>query len=435
MRDPFGIRRSHRSHVNVGRRVGHSGKTLRVARQQSRISRGDYAHLRSDRVRRPDRWPRRSCIEAAAADVSIIIKALNEEEHIAAAIQSAPAALREIDGEVILADGGSSDRTIDIARRYPIGIVQLNRAEDRSCGSGAQLGFQYSRGRYLLLMDGDMRLHPGFLPVAIETLARSPGLAGVGGVVCEPVEMTEEYQQRRKRHNPDRRAGRVTRLDGCGLYRRAAIELIGYLTDRNLHAAEELDLGARLHSASWTLIKLDRTMVYHEPHKAGAYRLLLRHVFSRRACAVGELIRAATSKPHFWFILRHNRQWLVCLLVTGWWIALLATVPFLPGSLPCSSPARSCCFHSPACRCAGVRFVSASIPSQGGTQLRFAFGQAGGGRVLLPPIGLKVPYCSSLSSMRIARCNSRGRNPSADRAKNCAAQSGRKHDGCPLRYT
>ena len=108
---------------------------------------------------------------------------------------------------------------------------------------------------------------------------------------------------------------------------------IGYLTDRNLHAAEELDLGARLHSASWTLIKLDRTMVYHEPHKAGAYRLLLRHVFSRRACAVGELIRAATSKPHFWFILRHNRQWLVCLLVTGWWIALLATVPFLPGSL------------------------------------------------------------------------------------------------------
>lgn len=265
--------------------------------------------------------------------VSIIIKALNEEEHIAAAIQSALAALREIDGEIILADGGSSDRTIDIARRYPIGIVQLNRPEDRSCGSGAQLGFQYSRGRYLLLMDGDMRLHPGFLPVAIETLARSPGLAGVGGVACEPVEMTEEYQQRRKRHNPDRRAGRVTRLDGCGLYRRAAIESIGYLTDRNLHAAEELDLGARLHSASWTLIKLDRTMVYHEPHKAGAYRLLLRHVFSRRACAVGELIRAATSKPHFWFILRHNRQWLVCLLVTGWWIALLATVPFLPGSL------------------------------------------------------------------------------------------------------
>src|SRR4249920_3766601 len=90
--------------------------------------------------------------------VSIIIKALNEERHIASAIESALAALHGIDGEVILADGGSSDRTIEIARRYPITIVQLTDAADLSRGSGAQLGFQYSSGRYLLLMDGDMQL-------------------------------------------------------------------------------------------------------------------------------------------------------------------------------------------------------------------------------------------------------------------------------------
>jgi len=264
--------------------------------------------------------------------VSIIIKALNEETYIASAIESALAALGEIDGEVILADGGSSDRTIEIARRYPIVVVQLNRPEDRSCGSGAQLGFQYSRGRYLLLMDGDTRLHPDFLPVAIETLARSPALAGVGGAICEPAEVNEEYQQRRKRHDPDRRVGYVTRLDTSGLYRRAAIESIGYLTDRNLHAAEELDLGARLHSAGWALVKLERTIVYNEPNTASAYRLLLRHIFSKRAGAVGELVKAAIAKPHFWFILRHNRQWLMCLLVTCWWITLLATL-VLPGLL------------------------------------------------------------------------------------------------------
>src|SRR5215469_13906371 len=85
--------------------------------------------------------------------VSVIIKALNEERNIAAAIESALAGLGEIEGEIILADGGSRDRTVEIARRYPITIVQLNNPEDRSCGSGAQLGFQYSGGRYLLLMD------------------------------------------------------------------------------------------------------------------------------------------------------------------------------------------------------------------------------------------------------------------------------------------
>jgi glycosyltransferase involved in cell wall biosynthesis len=163
--------------------------------------------------------------------LSIIIKALNEERHIASAIESALAALGKVDGEVILADGGSSDRTVDIARQYPIVIVRLNRSEDRSCGAGAQLGYQYSRGRYLLLMDGDMRLHPGFVPAAIETLRRNPGLAGVGGVLCEPSVVNEEYEQRRKRHDPDRRAGRVTRLDSSGLYRRAA-HRVDRLSDR-----------------------------------------------------------------------------------------------------------------------------------------------------------------------------------------------------------
>ena len=156
--------------------------------------------------------------------LSIIIKALNEERYIASAIESALGSVGEIDGEVILADGGSTDRTIEIARQYPIIIVQLNQTKDRSCGSGAQLGFQYSRGRYLLLMDGDMRLDPGFLPVAIEMLEQNPRLAGVGGKISEPVEVNEEYEQRHKRFNPDNHVGPVTRLDSSGLYRRAAIE-------------------------------------------------------------------------------------------------------------------------------------------------------------------------------------------------------------------
>src|ERR1044072_9571827 len=109
----------------------------------------------------------KSTSDAPSLTVSIIIKALNEERHIGAAIESALAALRGIRGEVILADSASTDRTIEIARRYPIKIVQMTRVEDRSCGAGAQLGYQYSRGRYVWLVDGDMALKPGFLAAAI----------------------------------------------------------------------------------------------------------------------------------------------------------------------------------------------------------------------------------------------------------------------------
>lgn len=263
--------------------------------------------------------------------VSVIIKALNEERHIASAIESALGALAGIDGEVILADGGSTDRTIEIAQKYPIVIVQLNRIEDRCCGSGAQLGFQYSRGQYLMLIDGDQHLRPAFLPTALATLRRNPKLAGVGGAIVECNVDNEEYEQRSKRIDPDGRAGPVTRLNGSGLYRRSAVESVGYVTDRNLHGGEELDLSARLHAAGWTLAKIDAPIVDHHPHTGNAYRLLLRRIRSKNASGAGELFRAALGHRHFWFTIRNDRTGLLCLVVTGWWIALVLAAVVLTG--------------------------------------------------------------------------------------------------------
>jgi glycosyltransferase involved in cell wall biosynthesis len=264
--------------------------------------------------------------------VSIIIKALNEEVHIAAAIESAFAALAGIDGEIILADGGSRDRTIEIAQRYPIRIVQLIKAEDRSCGSGAQLGYQYSEGLYLLLMDGDMRLHADFLPAAIRLLNQKPAVAGVGGAITESEIANEEYEQRNSRHDPDRHPGPVTRLDSSALYRRTAIASIGYLTDRNLHGNEEFDLGARLHARGWILARIDRPAIDHFGHSGSAYRLLLRRMITRNASATGELVRAALGRSHFWFAIRNDHNWFLCLLVTGWWVSLALAAFALKGS-------------------------------------------------------------------------------------------------------
>jgi glycosyltransferase involved in cell wall biosynthesis len=263
--------------------------------------------------------------------VSVIIKALNEERHIAAAIESAIAGLGSIDGEIILADGGSCDRTIGIASRYPITIVRLSKAEDRSCGSGAQLGFQYSRGRYLLLMDGDMRLHKDFLPAALRFLNQNPTVAGVGGVVIEREIASVEYVQRQVRYDPDRDIGPVTRLHGSGLYRRAAVECVGCLTDRNLHGMEELDLGARLHACGWGLARIDCPAVEHWGRAGSAYRLLIRRVLTRNAFATGEIIRAAIGRPHFSFVVRKDHNPLLCLVVTGWWLTLVLAPLVLSG--------------------------------------------------------------------------------------------------------
>lgn len=257
--------------------------------------------------------------------VSIIIKAYNEERHIAAAIESALAALDGLDGEVILADGASTDHTVAIASQYPIRIVRLDNPADRSCGAGAQLGFQYSNGRFLCLMDGDMRVQPDFIADAVRFLEANPQFGGVGGAVIDREVNNLEYQQRLKRNDPDRKPGPVTRLNGSGLYRRAAIDSIGYVTDRNLHGGEELDLAARLQAKGWKLARIDCHAVDHYVHGGNAFRLLLRRIRTLNALGPGEIVRAALGRPHFDFVIRNDRNVLLCALVAVWW-SLIAAV-------------------------------------------------------------------------------------------------------------
>jgi glycosyltransferase involved in cell wall biosynthesis len=263
--------------------------------------------------------------------VSIVVKALNEERYIATAIESALAALDGIGGEVILADSASTDHTVEIAEKYPIKIVSMSRVEDRSCGAGGQLGYQYSCGAYVCLIDGDMRLYPGFLASAIRYLDSNPGVAGVGGMIVELEKDNVEYVKRAARDDPDRRPGMVARLDCGGVYRRAAIESVGYFTDRNLHGAEELELGARLLAKGWTLARIDRPAIDHYGHSGNAFHLLRQRWTSQMAFSMGEVLRSSLGRPHFHAILRQVKGDLLLLVaVHAWWLCLLAT-PFIVG--------------------------------------------------------------------------------------------------------
>ena len=262
--------------------------------------------------------------------VSVILKALNEEARIGAAIESVQAALEGIGGEIIVADGGSRDRTLAIAATYPIRIVQLAATIAPSCGIGPQLGFQYSRAPFICLMDGDMLLDPGFLPEALAFLANHPRAAGVTGHVEEMNDTSLEYVRRGRRASPENRTGAIDRMNGGGLYRRAAIEQAGYLSDRNLHGYEEFDLGVRLRSHGWTLHRLDRRFVRHFGHALNAYALLVRRWKSGYLRGIGELLRGALGQPRWRQLLRELPE----LRLWAGVYALLAVMIVLPFAMP-----------------------------------------------------------------------------------------------------
>jgi glycosyltransferase involved in cell wall biosynthesis len=260
--------------------------------------------------------------------VSVILKTLNEEARIGAAIESVLTALEGIGGEVIVADGGSRDRTIAIATSYPVRVVQLEPAIRPSCGIGPQLGFQYSREPFICLMDGDMLLDPGFLPEALAYLEANATLAGVTGHIEEMNRTSLEYIRRGRRISPENLPGPIDRMNGGGLYRRSAIEQVGYLSDRNLHGYEEFDLGVRLRAQGWRLHRLDRGFVRHFGHALNAYALLIRRWRSGYLQGIGELLRAAIGQPQWKQLVQDLPELRLWAAVYAWLIAM-AVLPFI----------------------------------------------------------------------------------------------------------
>jgi glycosyltransferase involved in cell wall biosynthesis len=270
--------------------------------------------------------------------IAIGIKALNEAAKIEAALRSALAAVAPYGGHVLLADSGSTDNTVEIARTLPVEIVQLANRDERSCGAGAQLAYQHIDAEYFCLIDGDMALVPGFIEASLDYLDANPRVAGVGGQVIERNLETEEFQIRAAAmaNEAHRRAGPVDRLDGGGVYRVAAIRDVGYFSDRNLHSFEEFDLAARLTARGWGLVRIDVAAVEHRGHTGSGYRLLLYRLTSGQMGGAGEVLRASIGQPHFGTVVRRLGHLRKAVVIAGWWLALalaLWRAPWLAAAL------------------------------------------------------------------------------------------------------
>ncbi|TCJ17939.1 glycosyltransferase family 2 protein [Parasulfuritortus cantonensis] len=262
-----------------------------------------------------------------APHVSIIIKALNEEDHIEKAIESAIAAISDFSGEVILADSCSTDRTIELASRYPITIVQLGNCAEKCCGIGPQLGYHVAKGEYIYILDGDMELYPKFLQHAIALMHHDPTVGAVAGLEEIIGGQGYELEIRKKQTVGRMYPGLQSWLDCGGLYRRSALNALGYFTNRNLHSFEEMDLGLRLTSAGWRLQRLNEPAFKHHVHNDDSFRLMKRRWISRYVDGAGELLHAAVGKPYLLTVLWRHKMYAA---FSVYWLLFAGTLFVLP---------------------------------------------------------------------------------------------------------
>ena len=102
--------------------------------------------------------------------ISVIIPALDEEASIARAIRSC----REAGpGEVIVVDGGSRDRTVEIARARADAVI----AAPQGWAAQMNAGTAVARGEALLFLHADTLLPGGSVPAVLCAL-QDPGVIG-----------------------------------------------------------------------------------------------------------------------------------------------------------------------------------------------------------------------------------------------------------------
>lgn len=101
-----------------------------------------------------DKKPCGICGSEITPLVSVVMPVLNEAEAIGACIEKIQAAFARagIDGEIVVADNGSTDSSVQIAQRMGARVVHQSL---RGYGNAYLKGFSEARGRYLIMGDAD----------------------------------------------------------------------------------------------------------------------------------------------------------------------------------------------------------------------------------------------------------------------------------------
>lgn len=250
--------------------------------------------------------------------ISIIIKAYNEEANIAKSVESSLEAVKEFGGEVIVVDSLSEDNTVEIVKKYPVKIVQINKNSIKTSAAALEVGYRASRGEFILALDGDMILDKNFIKKALPKFI-DQNVAAIGGLIHEPYAgniLSKRAQRYYKRIN----TGEVDYLDGGGLYRRSAIQKIGYLSNPYLFSAEESELGFELVKRNYKLLRLRIPFAVHYFYREPTTNILLKKWKAGYMYGFGQVLRLSIKSGYSVKYLLKLRIYITTLI---WYFLLL----------------------------------------------------------------------------------------------------------------
>ncbi|MFJ3214809.1 glycosyltransferase family 2 protein [Kitasatospora sp. NPDC086801] len=178
--------------------------------------------------------------------VSVIIPNYNYEKTIAAVVESVLAQTHPVH-EVLVVDDGSTDRSPEIVRGYPVKLIPQ---QNGGVSVARNRGVAESTGDILFFLDSDIALAPDAIANAVALLREQPDLGCVHGVVDKRAlfddGQVERYRVLHEHYWRRRATGRVkTVFFAMCAMPRAVFEEIGPLNE-TLRESEDVEYSERL---------------------------------------------------------------------------------------------------------------------------------------------------------------------------------------------
>jgi GT2 family glycosyltransferase len=199
----------------------------------------------------------------ATGAVDAVVIGRNEGARLVACLDALQGRVRQ----VFYVDSGSTDGSVAAASARGARVVTLDAATPFTAARARNAGLAAARAAaepagFVLFLDGDCTLQPGFLDAALRFMVAHPDIAVVCGRRRERHRAASLYNMLCDREW-DTPVGEARACGGDALMRAEAVAAAGgYRGD--LIAGEEPELCLRLRRAGWRVWRLDAEMTSHD---------------------------------------------------------------------------------------------------------------------------------------------------------------------------
>lgn len=270
-------------------------------------------------------------------NIAAVVIGRNEGARLIACLNSLGEATRP-PGRIVYVDSGSTDGSVETARRLGAEVVELDTSEPFTAARARNAGIAALEAGetpdLVQFVDGDCEIRPGWIAEAEAFLATHPDAA----VVCG---------RRRERHPEasiynrlcdaewNTTIGRARACGGDAMMRMAALRQVGGF-DPRLIAGEEPELCVRLRAVGWEVWRIDAEMTLHDAAMTRFAQFWRRARRGGHAYAEGAAMHGRPPERHGVVGRRRAVIWglaiplailAAALLVGAWALALLLVYP------------------------------------------------------------------------------------------------------------